>query len=436
MTGSPSLTRPTSSAERKEAAMNARHLLIAVALPVVALTAGVLAAVPGQQHHEQPLYGQQADAGPLLSALQHLGGSHGHRASAHHLKHGHNSLQNGQSGINQSITGLSTFANVDFAAGGYGQYDPAALHDSWVQSVIINLDWSQVERSPGSFDWAPLDQTATTWANAGKHVVLVVRAANEIGGGCSATGWGQILPGWEINALHNALGRTGTFCDKGVNSLVPDWFSGTFQSDFLAFVRALGAHVTAQPYYDSISYVRIGVGLGGEAFFLFPQNGYSADKSWMETNWGYSPQAWENFQETMLGAYDAAFPAPVQVIYPINAQDTAPDGNPVDYNVARWAITNFSNIGIGAECLEPSGIGQYGDFGPIVTLLRDSHPNAYIQFQTCGVTTSASEEQGIINAAEGYGAKSIEWYESTIVSPPSVPDMTAYQTWANNTFRS
>jgi hypothetical protein len=339
-------------------------------------------------------------------------------------------------------------ANVDFASGAYGAYNPAALTDSWVQGVDINVNWSSVETAPGVYDWNPLDTEANAWAGQGKHIVLVVRAANETGGGCQA-GSAQYLPGWEITALQNAVGPDGTYCDTDLDSLVPDWFSSTFQSDFQAFVSALGAHVSAQSYYSSISYVRIGVGLGGEGWYLMPngtgsgcstsppttpcQEDFSTDKTWIEDNWGYTAQGWENFQETMLAAYDAAFPAPVQVIYAIAAYDTLPDGTPVEEAVAEWG-TNYGGIGIGAECLAPGGLGSYADFGTIDTWVRDNHPNAYIQFQTCGQTATTADEQSIIDAAEGYGAKSIEWYEDTIVSPPSASDMTAYQTWVNKTF--
>jgi hypothetical protein len=327
---------------------------------------------------------------------------------------------------------VSTVANVDYATGPYGAYNHAALHDSWVQGVIINVNWRAAEPSPGTFNFAPLDRTATAWADAGKHIVIVVRATEEIGGGCSA-GIRQFLPGWEITALHKALGRIGTFCDKGVDSLVPDWFSSTFQSNFKTFIRALGAHVSARPYYSSISYVRIGDGLGGEGFFLFPQRSYAADKSWMEAHWHYTPRAWEKFQETMLGTSHAAFPRPVQIIYSIAAQDDLSPNDPVDLAVAKWA-TNLGGVGIGEQCLGPNGLNDYADFATIDRWVRDNHPNAYIQFQTCGQTTSASEEQRIIKSAEGYGAKSVEWYQNTIVGPPSKPDMAAYQTWVNRIF--
>jgi hypothetical protein len=424
--------------------MNARRLAVAVALAAVAL-AGAAAVLAGQPRSGgKPRCGAVCVATALRGTFVRPAGRRQtlpppHRPRRHPLLNR----------IKQNKV-VSAAANVEYAPGGYGAYNPNALNnDSYVQGVVINLNWSSVETARGFYNWGPLDTTATAWANKGKHIVLVVRAANETSAECSA-GPVQILPGWEITALHNALGSIGTFCDKRLDILVPDWFSSAFQSNFQGFISALGAHVSAQPYYSSISYVRVGDGLGGEGFYLMPDNAgsgcsgsppapacqqeFSADKAWMVKNWGYTPQAWENFQETMLAAYDAAFPPPVQLIYAIAQQDIAPDGNPVDYNVAEWATTHYSNIGIGEECLAPGGLGGYADFGTIDTLVRDNNPHAYIQFQTCGQTTTASEEQGIIDAAEDYGAKSIEWYENTIVNPPSAPDMTAYQTWVNNTF--
>jgi hypothetical protein len=357
-------------------------------------------------------------------------------------------------------------ANVDFDnTGGYGAYGPTVLGDTYVQGVDINVDWSSVQIHPGtassSFRWGPLDKTASAWAGRGKHLVLVVRAANETGGATvsgstCARDADQFLPKWEITAL----GKDGTYCDSDLETIVPDWFSPTFQNDFRTFVRALGKHVSAESYYSSISYVRVGDGLGGEGFYLMPDNvgnsdcspahrappcqeDETADKAWIISHWHYSPLAWEHFQEQMLAAYDAAFPPPVQVIYSIARQDTIPGSTyQLDYDVVDWATTaghtRYDNIGIGEQCLPPGGLtNDYADFSAIDSLIRHRNPNAYIQFQTCGVTTTAAQELGIIKAAEGYGARSIEWYERTFTrqgGTPSVKDMTAYQTWVNNTF--
>lgn len=438
--------------------MKAQHLVIAVALPAVALAAGVSASMSGQHHHQLAAASsrQQGGALPRQQTSRHRGDSSRYRAVPDNpvriRRLAGNPTQGSRTSGSQKPGGqkprgqkhsrpraesagagmiVNSPANIDYAAGGYGAYDSDALHHWWVQGVIINLDWSRVEPRQGKFNWGPLDREAAAWANAGKHVALVVRATNEIRGGCTA-GEPQFLPSWEIRALHNALGFRGTFCDRALNSLIPDWFSGTFQTTFKRFIRALGAHVSAKPYRRSISYVRIGVGLAGEGFFLRPhQNGYYADKRWMETNWHYTPRAWERFQETMLSAYDAAFPAPIQVIYPIDAQDNLSPHNPVELAVAKWA-TGRSGIGVGEECLRPGGFNLM--FSEVLHWVRYHHHGAYIQFQTCGVTASAAEERGIVKAAERYGAKTIEWYEHTAVRPPARSYMAGYQTWVNNHF--
>jgi hypothetical protein len=326
-------------------------------------------------------------------------------------------------------------ANVDYASGSYGKYAPAALTDSWVGGVDINMDWDQVQPTMKKYDWTPLDKELQAWSLAGKHVIIVVRFANEVGGGCSADS-GSFLPGWEI-------ARIPTFCDTDLNSLIPDYFSSRFQSDFLTFIAKLGSHLAASPYKSAISYIRIGVGLGGEGFYLMPDGTYgtehqtqlSAYKAKLEA-WGYTAQAWEAWQEKMLAAYVAARPAGIQVIYPIVVQDiNAKTSEPVDLDVAKWA-TDHGGIGIGQECIRPAGYGSgggYADFNQIDSWVHAHHPKAYIQFQTCGVVPS-SQVPGIISAAKRYWGRSVEWYESTITDSAYESEMNGYQTGVNHAF--
>jgi hypothetical protein len=333
-------------------------------------------------------------------------------------------------------------ANVDYAAGGYGAYNSKVLSEPWVQGVDINIDWSTVQpkESLKSINWGPLNKTALKWAKAGKHIIIVVRFANETNGvkgaTCQKPYTGQILPGWEAT-------RVPTFCDKDMNTLIPDYFNPTFQSDWLAFVDALGSHLANASYKSSISYVRLGVGLGGESFLLMPngtggQKDEAADKRAITAAWHYTPQKWQNWQKAMLTAYRAAIPARIPVIYAIAVQDTY-EGHPIDYNVALWAMQH-GGFGIGQECLGPTGFGSgdgYADFNNIDNDLITKYPATYLQFQGCGQVTRASEERSIISLAEKYHARSYEWYESTLVppGPPSSSDMTAYQTWVNHEFR-
>jgi hypothetical protein len=415
---------PSSPADRKgAAAMHTRRLLIPVSLAALALAAAVPAAAQGSLPAPNVLYP----------------------------------------------------ANVYYPSGGYGDFSSTVLGEPYVQGIDVNVNWSSVETSndpPNSpiYDWTGLDDEANAAYDLGKHIVLVVRAANETGGATLTNGLctadnGQIIPSWEISRLQNYQGMDGSngiYCDSDLETMIPDWFSSTFQTDFLTFIYALGQHVSQQPYYSYISYVRIGVGLGGEAFPVMPdgvpnnctegpgcQLNASTDLANMTKDWVPStqtfPQAWENFQETMLAAYVADFPSVAgtggavipapPIIYPIDAQQTIQGHeNPVDYEVADWATAKY-NIGIGQEALTPEGItNNYADWDNILPMVFQNNPDVYVQFQTNGVTTNATDEDNIISAAEGYGAKSVEWYESTFTQygPPSSSDMTNYQTWVNN----
>jgi hypothetical protein len=372
-------------------------------------------------------------------------------------------------------------ANVDYPPGQVAS--STVLGDPYVQGVDVNVDWSSVEKTNDpagkpTYNWNALKAAADAAYDQGKHITLVVRAANETGGAtgsaCTPDPATQILPSWEITDLQHqsALnGFTGLYCDSDLETLVPDWFSAQFQNAWLTFIHALAHYVSQQPYYANISYVRIGVGLGGEAYPVMPngvgsgcaagtrpcQTDASRDLAAITTGWippsENFPQQWEDFQESMLASYDAAFPAVTihgtdvpapPLIYPIVMQPTiSGHQNPVDYEVADWATKTYSNIGIGSEGLPPGGIRPtYADWENLLPMVFANNPDVYLQFQTLGPTTKATDEAGIITAAEDYGAKSIEWYQSTFlqgsgshVGPPSSHDMAQYQTWVSNNCR-
>jgi hypothetical protein len=88
--------------------MTARHLVVAIAVPVIALTAAASAAVAAKQHHhEEPSHSRQPDASlDRQAALRD--GSRGHHAlPPHQPSHG---LRPDEI--------VSAMANVDFASGG------------------------------------------------------------------------------------------------------------------------------------------------------------------------------------------------------------------------------------------------------------------------------------------------------------------------------
>jgi hypothetical protein len=163
-----------------------------------------------------------------------------------------------------------------------------------------------------------------------------------------------------------------------------------------------------------------------------PQKGYSIAKAWMEKHWGYTPQAWEAFQENMLAASNADFPAPVPVIYPIVAQDINPaTGNPVDVDVAEWGAPR--HIGIGQENMQPGGFGSgngYADFNTIAAWMHQHYPGNYIQVQSANYLNERQVAQSV-STAEGYGVDSVEWYEDEAVNAHFQTAMDGYQTWVD-----
>jgi hypothetical protein len=288
-------------------------------------------------------------------------------------------------------------ANVDY---GYGD-QTAGLNSSGIHGVVANLNWSQFEATQGTYNWSVLDNLLKTWAPAGKHVVICMRFAGEASGQ-------NFLPAWEIARIPTL---------QSLNA-VPDYFNATFQSDWLAAVNALGAHLAASQYKSAVSYVRIGVGLGGEGFYLMysaTNPNYASDLTYIENNWGYTPQAWEAWQKQMLTSYRTAIPTGIPVLYPIIKQDTNPaTGNPVDLDVAEWAVPQ-GGFGLSQDNI-PDTSGAYGSgagYASINTILswtNTHYPNTYIQFQAVNGLTSAQVNQTIANA-EGLRGRTIEWYQ-------------------------
>ena len=315
-------------------------------------------------------------------------------------------------------TSSSYPANIDFETGGYGSYDPAALNNPTIGGVDINLNWIAVEPQQGNFQFGPLDKEIADWASHGKKYTLIVRYVSEEGtttGDCSGS---QLLPSWEI-------ARIPHFCDRDLGTIIPDYFDQQFQSDLQAFVQAIANHVAQSRYKDQLSYVRVGVGLAGEGFYLtYEQPHFDIYKSQL-VSWGYSPTAWKNWQEQMMSYYKSVFPY-TTVIYPIVQLDTDPTTNmPVQMEVAYWAAAQ--GIGVGEQGLVPGYPSNYAEIKTILNYIQSNYPNTYIQFQTVAFIRGEGVIQGDIQTAYQLGARSIEWYGKDIVNQSYQSDFQQWQ---------
>jgi hypothetical protein len=427
---------------RTPSAINRTTKIIGAILPTIALV-GAFVAYKAQPQHNDPA------AGIIASYHQHIlapggvatGGPHSGKTDASgtaaKTSKTHSTASPRQSSTSptgfaatspasaSTTSSTNVAADMDYASGGYGMYSSAALSDPHIHGVIINMNWSNVERTQGNYNWTPLNNELAAWSKAGKRVAIAVRFTAEVGGaGTTRT----MLPGWE-------QARIPTFVDTTLNSIIPDYFNATFQSDWKAFVGALGAQLQASPYKGAISYVRIATGLGGESWPVMPRS-YSADMPRLKA-WGYTPAAWEAWQKDMLSYYYSVLPSGVHDIYSIVKLDTNPStGNPIQLDVAKWATANYG-FGVGEEAIPSGSFGSgagWADINTICDWVHANYPNAYIQFQTAGPLSSTAEENGIINNAEAHWARSIEWYESGVTNSADQPGFDAFQNWVDSNF--
>lgn len=342
--------------------------------------------------------------------------------------------------------------NVDYASGAYGAYSSTALNDAAMQAVVVNANWSAVESSRGTRDWATLGNVLAAWSAKGKSVSIVCRFASQMGG----SGTSGFLPSWEVTRLNGEY-----INDADTGFYVPNYWNSNFQSDWHDFVNSLGTYLTSgdgAQYQDAINYVRIGCGLGGEGFYLMDPTGthFSTYKSQLKTWAGVSTDsafadAWRSWQEMVLGWYRSAIPAGIPVMYPIvdttptSSNWTCSDGNFIDVDVWNWCLGQSGVYGLSQNNLGPDGYGSpgYADIGTLITDLNTNHPGVPIQFQSTdglslgqGTTHPYTGIAGTVATLENYSNSTnpvyIEWYEDEAVTSSFYSTFEGYQTWVNS----
>lgn len=318
-------------------------------------------------------------------------------------------------------------ANIDFEPiDSYGTYNAAALANPAVGAVDINMNWSSVEPQQGVFNFAPADNEAAAWAKQGKKFTLIVRYVNEAGHAtltnCNRA---QYLPAWEIARIQH-------FCDVDKGTIIPDYFDPTFKADLESYVKAIADHFAQSPYRSNLLYVRVGVGLAGEGFYLMPCGSvpcdFTMDKAQLIT-WGYSATAWKNWQEGLMSFYKSAFSYST-VIYPIVPLDTDPAmQQPTQDVVAHWAASQ--GMGVGTQGLNP----HFPKMSELIQSIQAHYPNTYVQFQTAAPVADAAAMQQDIQISGQLNAKSVEWYSSDIVNPAYQSLLQQWQQTVANKFK-
>jgi hypothetical protein len=303
----------------------------------------------------------------------------------------------------EAASAESAVTNLQFDANaGYGVYDAEGINNRNIGGVLLMMDWSSVEVQKGVYDFGPADKQAEAWTRAGKKLVIVIRYTRQFPGNCQKD---QNWPVWVISQVPH-------HCDAVAGNVIPNYFDASFKAELKTYVKAVGDHFARSPYRDSILYVRIGVGLGSEGFYLTPcrRNApcdFERGRDQLRA-WGFTPTIWAAWQREMMSYYKSVFPY-THVIYPIVRLDTDPStGNPIQMDLAFWAAEN--GMGIGAQGLSPRFADGPARIRYILQTIHSRNSTAWIQLQTVRPVANVDEMIKDMALARELGAKAVEWY--------------------------
>lgn len=348
----------------------------------------------------------------------------------------------------------------------YGEYSSQALANPQVGTMVVQLDWSDVEPSVSTFDFAPADAEVRAAISQGKKVALVLRfqAGLILSGSSSSCAWNfghaQLMPRWAVDALPAG----DSFCSHGTALTIPKYWSATFTTLWTSFVDRVAAHFA--PYASDIAYVRGPVGLGDEAKAITGPNSKPTKGDLKHLlSWGYNPQLWEAWQEDMLLYYHRAFSYAPWVLYTINQQDvnnkcsdphpavanfasqTIPcTGKPVEVDVGEWAVDH--GFGLAQNSLDSSWIYRNpakddppgGDVNTVLAYALAHSPRPFVELETFQAESywcNAAVPKGLppckvnhrafvnmeddVSYARAHGVSTIEWYEDDLNNPTLQP---------------
>ena len=338
-------------------------------------------------------------------------------------------------------------ANIEYDPTGYGTYNHAALTNPNIGAVDINLNWYLVEPQPGTLQFCARRSRDRGLGRAGEEgdpgAAVPAREKMHRKADCTSDGW---LPTWVATSVPTLCENRGA----PAGFVIPDYFDRTFQADWRRYVGAVASHYANGPYKGDVTYARVALGLGAEAFPLEPcykpsvqgcsASSYKAAIRKLQA-WGYTASSWLRWQESLLADYKRDFPY-TTVIYPINQMlypTSSPlninpaTGDPIDMDVADRAAAH--GIGIGQQGLQGTYSQDYAKVNEIVAYVHRHFPSTYVQFQTVAdlsnkgtsACSAACLVERDVQAARRYHARSIEWYSSDDSNPSFQPYLAQWQ---------
>jgi hypothetical protein len=266
----------------------------------------------------------------------------------------------------------------------------------YISGAVLRVDWSDFDLGDTAtgkhtrYDFKIIDAAIAPWIAAGKTANLVVHTT-PYGGppSCPGNGSGShgqsgvgncAMPAW----MWTALGASNYVTCDGAQA--PNFFADAFQSNYEAAIKALTEHYAQN---KSVSYIRVGLGKGGE--INLPRGwqdpstpcGEAYTKRWGYTIGNSEKYTWNAYLEKML-EFEGSLHSSRQLIVSITPVQ-APGVNPQEVAdfIAPIAVKNgigFGNQGLGAGAMR-NCTGMQADWCALFERFQGQVP---LELQTLG----------------------------------------------------
>ncbi len=217
-----------------------------------------------------------------------------------------------------------------------GKAEKYLMHNPVVCGGAIYVIWSKVDRGPGAnprYDWSSVEDQMAPWVAAGKMVSFIVWAT---GYGANAEATPQYVFDKVPSVTCPSFGHT------------PVFWNHDFMSSYQSFMAAM---VDKFKNNASVSYIRFGMGAGGETF---PACMFALKK------YGFSESTWQKYLYDMLD-YEKSLNSPKQIGIGISAFGNPPN---LDNAAATADHAVKDGIAIGNQALSGRDVQDYGDGRP------------------------------------------------------------------------
>ncbi|HTT84257.1 MAG TPA: beta-galactosidase [Rhizomicrobium sp.] len=181
---------------------------------------------------------------------------------------------------------------------------PDIYTTDYIDGIVIKAEWSQIEPSPGSYDWTLVDQEVDAAVAHGKKITIGVEA-------------GEATPAWLYAAPYNVpnetfeVGPHSGMRQRGCAPVtLPVPWNNDFEQAYTAMMQALSEHLQTIPgAYSLVTRVKLtGINTVDEEFHLASACGGSDADTHIWRKLGFRPRRVFAAGQILFDAVNTAFP--------------------------------------------------------------------------------------------------------------------------------